>query len=754
MIVPTGLSVVLALLVMLLHWLSEKHNGIASEESAMVGWKFVPTLVAVIFTQLAAMVLGALKRTEPFARLARPAGHVPVARYTLLEKSKPWWTTFAHGFSHKRNPGSYSWATILSSFAFILAVLGISPLSSALLSTRDAQVRMPIELSRLVLNPVSAVQARSERSTYLRTTGALLQNYSTSPWVTGDFFVLPFWPKDVPQTSWTFETPAPQTWQAETTVFRDNFVCTALETTKKNLYLRHAVEDFEIDMYKKLYLASVLLESTNGCHLNLTYNVTSSPADGNQGFAEYKRAASFASWTNIRRIAWENEFDGDARITVNEECAMDEMILMSSPWIDRKVKDALLPNMTVQAYACRSEPVVAKMPVRATSTSSGLTIEFDREQFNRLHEPVSADVLDLPSLRALYSSAQWYEYLPQPFLLDKYISGGNPPPLHGAAALLGTQWAWNITKMMDAADLPQEAARMRRRFFAETLRTSLDSQGASKMEHVLGDRVLPERRILVNKPIAIAICALLSISFFSFAALLWYSQPTRRPLRLHRDPSSVLGLCEIASATPAVLSSFRSLDLAPRSLLKAQFGTRTFASSTKGLYEVDGNQEDVSDPSRTIHSPASVLPALRLRNLFGLLAYVLALLIATAILFKFAGTSALRQTFFIYRANIEMFGHDASFSPFAIIPTFLAVGVTLWWDSIDQACRALQPYLAISYDTETPSRGIGLSYASSFWLWASAKAAKNRHWLLSLITLTTFMMQARKYRVEIFHIPY
>lgn len=242
------------------------------------------------------------------------------------------------------------------------------------------------------------------------------------------------------------------------------------------------------------------------------------------------------------------------------------------------------------------------------------------------------------------------------------------------------------------------------------------------------------------------------MSFFSFAALIWYSAPTKRPLNLHRDPSSVLGLCDIAATASAVLSSFKSLDLAPRSLLKAQFGTRTFASSTKGLYEVDGVEELVSDPSKTARSPALVLPALRLRNLLGLLTYVLALLVATAVLFKFAGTSALRQEFFIYRANIDLLGHDASFSPFAIIPTFLAVGITLWWDSIDQACRALQPLLAISHDAEIPSHGIGLSYASSFWLWASAKAAKNRHWLLSLITLTTFMLQARKYRVEAFTI--
>jgi hypothetical protein len=753
-IVPTSLSVVLALLVMLLHWFSGKHNGIASERSAIVGWKFVPTLIAVVFTQLAATVLGALKRTEPFARLARPVGDVPVARYTLLEKSKPWWTMFAHGFSKKRNPGSWSWAIILSSFAFILAILGISPLSSALLSTRDVQVRTPTEMSRLVLNSTSAARARSERSTYLRTTGALLQNYSTSPWVTDDYFILPFWPKELPQTSWTFETQTPQTWQAETTVFHNDYVCTALETTKKDVYLRDTVEDFEVEMYNKTYLASVLLESMNGCQLNLTYNATSNPStESSQGQPEYRREASFASWTDIRQMVWQNEFDQDSRIILNDECQMDEIILISSPWMTRRIKDALLPNLTMTAYACRSEYTMAIMPVRVLSTTSGLTVDFNKERFSQVHAPVSAEIWNLTSLHELNASPEWYEYIPQPYLLDKYISGGNPPALHGAAALLGVKYDWNIATMMSATDLPQEAAKLRRRFFAETLRTSMDYQGASNVEPVSGERVASERRILVNKPIAISVCALLLVSFLSFATLLWCSHPTRRPLHLHRDPSSVLGLCDLACTTPTVMNLFKSLDLAPRSLLKAQLGTRTFASSTKGLYEVDGTKINVSDPSGTIRSPASVMPSLRLRNLFGLLMYVLALLVATAILFKFAETSALRQKFFIYRANIEMFRHDASFSPFAVIPTFLAVGVTLWWDSIDQACRALQPYLAISHDAETPSRGIGLSYASSFWLWASAKAAKNRHWLLSLVTLTTFMMQARKYwsKLRSFH---
>lgn len=189
------------------------------------------------------------------------------------------------------------------------------------------------------------------------------------------------------------------------------------------------------------------------------------------------------------------------------------------------------------------------MPVRILSTSSGLTVDLNKERFNQIRAPVSADIWNLTSLHELNASPEWYEHIPQPYLLDKYISGGNPPALHGAAALLGVKYDWNISTMMAAADLPQEAAKLRQRFFAETLRTSLDYQGASNIELVPGERVATERRILVNKLVAIAFCSLLSVSFFSFATLMWCSQTTKRPLHLRHDPISVLGLCDTVYAT-------------------------------------------------------------------------------------------------------------------------------------------------------------------------------------------------------------
>jgi hypothetical protein len=81
------LSITLAATVFALYWYSHKNDRLCSEDSAIPGWKFVPTLIAVLYTQLTAMIFGAVKWTEPFAKMARTNGRIPVAHYTLLEKA-------------------------------------------------------------------------------------------------------------------------------------------------------------------------------------------------------------------------------------------------------------------------------------------------------------------------------------------------------------------------------------------------------------------------------------------------------------------------------------------------------------------------------------------------------------------------------------------------------------------------------------------------------------------------------------------
>jgi heme A synthase len=135
--VPASLAIIFASVVFALYWHSYNNNGLGSEDSALFGWKFVPTLIAVIYTQLTSMILGALKRSKNFARLAKPIEHIPIARYTLLGKSRLWRTTLSHGFQKRRNGGTRNWAVILLCLTYSVAVLGILLMSAALLSIKE-----------------------------------------------------------------------------------------------------------------------------------------------------------------------------------------------------------------------------------------------------------------------------------------------------------------------------------------------------------------------------------------------------------------------------------------------------------------------------------------------------------------------------------------------------------------------------------------------------------------------------------------
>lgn len=80
---------------------------------------------------------------------------------------------------------------------YILAIAGKSPISAALLGTKEVPQISPEVLVQLEFRNGSTLHPRAERDTYLQTIGAIFQNYSISPWITDGFVVLPFWPEDL-----------------------------------------------------------------------------------------------------------------------------------------------------------------------------------------------------------------------------------------------------------------------------------------------------------------------------------------------------------------------------------------------------------------------------------------------------------------------------------------------------------------------------------------------------------------------------
>lgn len=127
---------------------------------------------------------------------------------------------------------------------------------------------------------------------------------------------------------------------------------------------------------------------------------------------------------------------------------------------------------------------------------------------------------------------------------------------------------------------------------------------------------------------------------------------------------------------------------------------------------------------------------LRLPALLGLIATLVVVVVGIAVLYHYAKTSGLYEKAFVYEVNISWLSDGiSSVAPFSMIPTVIATGIGMWWSTIDEDFRRLQPFIAMSKGAAQFSRGAKLSYQSSFWMWACMKAALNRHWLLSLLTL-------------------
>lgn len=98
------------------------------------------------------------------------------------------------------------------------------------LASKEAKMWQPLVMQRLIPIKNTALEPTVKRDTYFRNTGAILQNVTTSPWISDEFAVLPFGPDQSVAQSWDAQyMPTPQTWEAETTVFRNDLRCSTLE---------------------------------------------------------------------------------------------------------------------------------------------------------------------------------------------------------------------------------------------------------------------------------------------------------------------------------------------------------------------------------------------------------------------------------------------------------------------------------------------------------------------------------------------
>lgn len=699
----------LCLITFLLWWKSSINHGLGPDNgtSAMLfGWRYSPTLIAVIYAQMTAVFFEDVKRTEPYARLAGKDG--ANASSSILKAPAAWWGVLYDGFSKKRN-GTRSKILICVSFLNIFGFMAISPLSSAFLFSED--VVLPRETDFFKLTPIadSPLRLDADRTTNFRAIANLLQNVSTSPWITDDYTILPFWPasmQDEPITS--LPTSSSQKWEAETTIFKTELKCTPMSVEHlSSLDVVYQKGHIPVDSY------SITWGSPDGCN----YGVNTSKDVFEMGGGSWSDSSTF--YRRMDQIG-NNSATPFSSSNSSAECRGREIIIVSESW---KTSGA-----NYAAQVCDTNYWMANVTAMIALDGEEPEISFDENKFQQKKVPIPDNILNTTDFRDLMLDPKWTTYM-----ISILWSGA--AELGGPSILLGALYDYNMSALVEDPNWIHSAAKAKQRYFGEVLQTSLTRQGASMNSAMKGHIHDVEARVVVQAGPAIALGVLFAISLFLVLAVWRFTRSKQRPLNLKEDPASTMGVTFLMTHNSRTNFGFRSLRQPSAKDLNATLEKEWFYTDSNGLSRVNQDDLVINGSSQSENGTPKLL---RLPALLSLTTILIAVVVAIAVLYHFATTAGLYEKAFVYQVKISSLNNDlSSVAPFAMIPTLIATGIGLWWSAIDENFRRLQPYLAMAKGSPSFSRGTGLSYQSSFWLWACAKAALNKHWLLTFLTFGT-----------------
>jgi len=125
------------------------------------------------------------------------------------------------------------------------------------------------------------------------------------------------------------------------------------------------------------------------------------------------------------------------------------------------------------------------------------------------------------------------------------------------------------------------------------------------------------------------------------------------------------------------------------------------------------------------------------------------LLAAIAALYIVSRTGGLRESPFVLRRHLSIFQAAATFAPYSIIPTVLAVAVKLWFGAIGESLKTLQPYISMLKGLKSLSGSVLVEYANTPIALIAAKAIRHSHLVLALVGVGAFATEACKLSIMI-----
>lgn len=722
-----------------------------------------------------------VKRTEAFARMAETETFE--ARFTLLYVPKVWWKSVFEGFSRRRSGGHRRWVLAFSSLAAGISILVVSTFSSSVLIAKEIAYREPAQLQRYIPAQDGTIKLEPQRETYFQTISAYLYNASTSIWVDDTSVILPFGP----------ESPPDGLWEADTMILRLENECIPMYMTEKVvLTANYSYADTALsnDIYS-VKSKGFRLRSADGCEVQMQTPITledvrpnstvslTSPDDLFQTDAVPQSGGII--WTNMSTtyVSWQDmirergpipHLDRNEDLAVkktfiydlSDQCRGRDLLLVSPPWWTSSfplntpqnvTQKNYWDNFTVKAEVCTPTIYGASLPVQQSVTNGISRVRFDEAEFMKRRHQVLDTLFDLDRLNNLAFHESWSKYMAREAGLQENQG------FEGVSMLLGKHFSLDQTAMLLNETFKAEARRLRSRFFGELVLSSVTQASTPTLENVNGNVTLTARRIMVVTEIAITLIVLFFLASCYSIFMLWTMTAGRRRLHLEADPATIAGSTSILRFQSSLATSLQVLSGKKQHHVQIGLDHRVYSTSRGGLVEVTPEVAETTyampvestkkrRPWRRHQSSKKITgkdwrpSMLHKRWLLTLFFVLIALAIALLVLRSYSRENRLYRTAFVYQVNLGLF--NTSFSPHSVIATLVAVAIGLSWDGIDKPMRTLQPYLSMTRGTPIASRGVSLSYQSSYWILAATRAAYRRHWILSMIATGTTLAQIRK----------
>ncbi|KEF53489.1 uncharacterized protein A1O9_10464 [Exophiala aquamarina CBS 119918] len=709
-----GVTLIVLAVVIALHVRSKLHSGLADDDGSNGTYflsRFLPTVVAVSYVFATSIILEDVKRSEPYARMSSPAG--APATNTLFWVARAWWTTLYDSLPSKKRGQRFSCSMFCASLVLILGFLILSPFSSTFLVTNDVVFSKDRTFGQLPLSSRLPIQPTASSTTYFRTIGNVLQNVTTSSWITEKYAVLPLWPADqIVESMSAFVGQGSEIWHAETLVVSTELECEPLDLTDVS-WVQGVLQPEYTD-------PSITFATESGCTLSMIVSNSSG-------------LSAFASWTVPTDFA-----SDDAHAFNSTGCIGDEVMMFATPPLAGNLSvSSPDPNIQAKGLLCTAQYFYANATVAVTVGSGESVVTVDEQEYMANRRPVPESFFDVIGAQNVFlTKTSWPQRL---FAGNDYIE------IRGPGALLAASYEFSVERLVQDQLLLSKAQTLKQRFLGEMLRDTFDSALLSDEPRVQVDGKVSSnrRRVLVVPAVAITLEVALGINFILLLLTLMNSRLSKRPLELNADPATSIAVATFASQEPHTLRQLNDASIANPLELLTHLKDLWCRNMDNGLYIFDpGHRSDGQQTAKLmkkLKTSSSLPTVLHLVPVLCLFVSMLAVAVTISVLLGFSETDDLYQTAFVYQIDFAVAGMQLdAINPAAVLTTFLAACITLWWGAVESSIRKLQPFLALAKGPVRTEDGTGLSYETSYLLWAAVKAIKRSHWLLALVSCGAF----------------